>query len=335
MPPTYHDLPNIEVLRKDLGESLSRIGAPNSQPFSQLFLADAPGSPLAFEPPVLPDLMPFHSTAGPQLSGSSQMFTDLPDHRIDWTDPSTFLGFGSGSNTALAEPSVNSSALAEPEPAAVVNTAYNRAVADFSLNLRPVMAPGLEVEVDEGDYLSAKDLLPYDKAIRPVNKWYRYGLNAILIGCGISIITSSADYLHIKPTNVFSQVMVALSPAKKSPNVAAPTEDASDVVVDKDGDFLKPVTIVKPKRIKGLDPTVFSQLSSGNSTVGVIDAAPQNVAVLPINGTPVPTDEGDTSNSSTDSLTGSGTKGPQPFSQTAFPVVQFKLHSHHDSRQIL
>jgi len=319
MPPTYHELPNIDILRKDLGESLSRLGTPNSEPFSQLFLADAPGSPLAFDPPVLPDLMPFHSTAGPQLSGASLTIPELPDHRIDWTDPSTFLGFGSGSNTAVAEPSVNAS-LVQVEPSPAVSTVNNRAGADFALNVLPVMAHGVEVDVDEGEYLSAKDLLPYDKAVRPINKWYRYALNTVLIGCGVSIITSSANYLHIKPTDVFSQVMVALSPAKKSANVTSPALENGDVVVDKDGDFLKPVVVVKSKKIKGLDPSVFSQLSSGNSTVGVLNANPENIAVLPLNGSP---------------RDSSGNSSSKAFSQTPFPVIQFKLHRHHDHREIL
>ena len=113
---------------------------------------------------------------------------------------------------------------------------------------------------------------------------------------------------------------MALSPAKKSANVTSPTVENGDVVVDKDGDFLKPVVVIKSNKIKGLDPSVFSQLSSGNSTVGVLNANPENVAVLPLNGSP---------------RESSGNSSSKAFSQTPFPVIQFKLHRHHDHREIL
>ena len=122
--PPYHDLPNIEVLRRDLGESLSKFGTPNSEPFSQLFLADAPGSPLTYDPPVLPDLMPFPSTAGPQITGFNPAVRDPSVTGIDWTDPETFAGPGPVQYETYARPATSSSTYAPVDSAPATPMAF-------------------------------------------------------------------------------------------------------------------------------------------------------------------------------------------------------------------
>jgi len=333
MPPTYHELPNIEVLRRDLGESLSKFGTPNSEPFSQLFLADAPGSPLTYDPPVLPDLMPFPSTAGPQITGINPATRNLSGTGIDWTNPETFAGPAPVQYEAYARPATSSSTFAQVDSAPATPMAFGST--DFSLNMSPVVAPGIEVEIDERDYLTAGDLLPYDKALQPVNKWFRYGLAAVSTVCVLSITIGTFNYLHLKPAAFISQAIVTLSPVGKSSNVAEPLAKSGGIQTDQDGDFLKPLVVSSHRAIKGLDPSVFSQLKSGNSTVGVIDAAPDNVAVLsstPEGPQQAPKDTGNLGLPAAPSSDDS--QSPEAFSQTNFPLVQFKFH-HHYRRAVL
>jgi hypothetical protein len=343
MPPTYHDLPNIDVLRKDLSVSLAKIGSSSSEPMSQLYLADAPGSPLVFEPPVLPNLLPFPSAAGPRY-GESDDFNDESIRGLDWTRPGSLLGMSAietlqdhqrldGGSAIHFEDTKDSEALLTEQLTSIVHLDKPQSIVpvkagpNFALAVRPVTAPAVEVDADDGNYLSINDLLPYDKAITPVNKWLRYSFNLFLIGLSISIVTGTANYMHLRPTNFLGMAMVALTPVRLHSSSAMPMASAGDVVVDNDGDFVKTVKVVDHSVVKGLNPSVFSQLSSGNSTVGVISVAPANVGVLPVDGTPDPDRDSNSQQADTDNDV-DGQELPKAFSQASFPIVKFKFHHH-------